>query len=223
MSVPTEADAQRALATIDTHFPGINIPITDNDQKDAAAELLREIKSVQKELDERKKEITKPLDAARKALLALFKPKEDELSQAEASLRRNILTYSQAQEAARAKLEAQLRDEHRRQQEEIEAQARELEEAGNNEQAEVMRIVAAVPPTIILAKDKTEGISKRTTWKAEVTNLRELVEAVADGRADIEFLQADMSSLNAAAKAQRGAALIPGVRIYEEVGLVVRT
>jgi hypothetical protein len=49
-----------------------------------------------------------------------------------------------------------------------------------------------------------------------------LVKAVAAGLVPESYLQANQTALNAAARSLKTAAKIPGVKVYEEAGLVVR-
>ena len=64
--------------------------------------VLRKFVDQQKELDERKRAVTRPLDEAKRNALALFTPLETQLKAAEASLKQAILAYNRQVEAARA-------------------------------------------------------------------------------------------------------------------------
>lgn len=59
---------------------------------------------------------------------------------------------------------------------------------------------------------KVNGLSIATTWTAEVTNMAELVRAVADGEAPLELLTVNTSKLNELARQHKLALGIPGVK-----------
>lgn len=73
-----------------------------------------------------------------------------------------------------------------------------------------------LPPPIEMESDKVEGMSSAKYWKAEVTDLQELVLAVASGDAPLSLLQIDQPKLNQYVKAMDGAVSIPGVRVWKE-------
>ena len=63
---------------------------------------------------------------------------------------------------------------------------------------------------------KAKGMRKQVTYGAMVTDLMQLVKAVAAGQQPITYLQEDQASLNGAAKSQKEAMNIPGVRLLKE-------
>lgn len=87
------------------------------------------------------------------------------------------------------------------------AQARVLAQQAQQDQVVTYAAELAAAPRV-------EGISERTTYTAQVTNLRQLVCAAAAGQAPLECLQADDKFLAAQARAVRRAGeLYPGVRV----------
>ena len=77
------------------------------------------------------------------------------------------------------------------------------------EEAQVVTYAGAM-----VAATRLEGISERTSYSAQVTDLRQLVRAVADGQAPLECLQADDKFLGAQARAlRRIGELYPGVHV----------
>lgn len=67
-------------------------------------------------------------------------------------------------------------------------------------------------PIVPVKVPKVEGLSTRTLWSAEVTDLMALVKAVAAGKVPIEALQPNMTVLNTLAVAARSTLAIPGVK-----------
>lgn len=88
--------------------------------------------------------------------------------------------------------------------------------------------IADVAPVLpMVAPAKAEGISSRQNWKAEVVDLQALVSAAAAAAARgdttlLGYIEPNTKALGQVAKALKGAARIPGVRIYAEDAIAVR-
>ena len=196
-----------------------------------ASDDLKQVKALQKEVEEKRTSITGPLNQAVKAVNDLFRSPKEYLDKAEATLKRAMVTWTSEQERiaaeARAKAEADARAERERlaaiEREQAEAARKAQEEAqaaaavGDQEAAaaamavaqaaEQQAAVAAMTAQVVTvapaveAPAKVTGISGRVTYSAEVTDLLALVQAVAAGQAPIECLQADTKFLGAQARA----------------------
>lgn len=218
-----------------------------------ASDDLKSIKALQKQVEEKRTTITGPLNAALRATNDLFRAPKDYLDRAEATLKRAMVAYTSEQERiaaeARAKAEAAARAERERlaaiEREQAEAARRAQEEAqaaaaaGDQEAAaaamaaaqaaELQAAAAAMTAQVVTATPAVEapakvtGISGRVTYSAEVTNLMELVQAVAAGQAPIECLQADTKFLGAQARAfKKAGQLYPGVMAVAERSIAAR-
>ena len=91
---------------------------------------------------------------------------------------------------------------------------------------ELADIAPIAAPTVLAPK--AAGISTRQNWKAEVLDLKALVTAAAAGIASgdttlLGYLQANEKAIGQVAKALKNQARIPGVRIYAEDTLAVRS
>lgn len=84
------------------------------------------------------------------------------------------------------------------------AEAREIESGA--------RAVAA-PEAAFVAAPKIRGLNVRHIWRAECTNLRALVEAVAADRAPLQLLAFAQASGNEWAAINKGVQKLPGVRV----------
>ena len=196
-----------------------------------ASDDLKGIKALQKEVEEKRTSITRPLNQAVKAVNDLFRLPKEYLDKAEATLKRAMVTWTTEQERiaaeARAKAEAEARAERERlaaiEREHAEAAARAQAEAaaaaaaGDAEaaaraqaeaealqaQAAAAALTAQVVTVVpeVEAQAKVAGISGRVSYSAEVIDLLELVKAVAAGKAPIECVLADAKFLNAQARA----------------------
>lgn len=215
-----------------------NFTIDSQMMYEQAGSELKGIKGKQKELDEKRKAITKPLDEAKKSVMSLFEEPLRILNEAEAVLKKSMIAYSNEQENLRrieqAKLDEAARIEAARLAAEgaqREAQAKAAAESGNAEEAERISSEAAAlqatslmttAPVAAKTLAKVGGISTRTTWKAEVTDLLELVKYVAANPHMIDLLQPNMTAINQIAKATKDNTKIDGVRVYSEQGLASR-
>jgi hypothetical protein len=218
-----------------------------------ASDDLKKVKSLQKEVEEKRTGITGPLNTAVKAVNDLFRAPKEYLEKAEATLKRSMVTWTNEQERlaaiARAEAEAAARAERERLAAEARAQAeaaakaqaeaQAAAKAGDQEaaakamaaaqeaqeqaaMAEMTANVVTVVPTVG-APAKVSGISSRSTYSAEVTNLLELVQAVASGTAPLEALQADTKFLGAQARAfKKAGQLFPGVMAVAERSIAAR-
>jgi len=196
-----------------------------------ASDDLKQVKALQKEVEEKRTSITGPLNQAVKAVNDLFRAPKDYLEKAEATLKRAMVTWTTEQERlaaeARAKAEEAARAERERlaaiEREQAEAARKAQEEAqaaaaaGDQEAAaaamaaaqaaEQQAAVAAMTANVVTvtpaveAPAKVTGISGRINYSAEVTDLLALVQAVAAGQAPTECLQADIKFLGAQARA----------------------
>lgn len=193
-----------------------------------AGEDLRQIKALAKEVEEKRTAITGPLNKAVKAVNDLFRAPTEYLEAAEKSLKAAILTYTTEQERIAAEARRLAEQQARAERDRLTAEAAQKEAAlaaavaqGNDasiEQAQAEMFAAVVVSQAVTvtpiasAPSRATGISSRTTYAAEVTDLMELVKAVAEGKAPIQCLAADVKFLNAQAKAfKRDGELYPGV------------
>lgn len=174
----------------------------------AAGEELREIAGRMKRLEEARLSITRPMDAAKKAVMDLFAKPLETLQQADKTLRASMLTWKRAEDeriareraaaeaaarAERERIEREEREARARAEEarraaeqaataEEEDRARELEaEAAAQAQAaaEAVALAEVAPPVVFEAAPKAEGVATRKVWKAEVVDFAALVKAAA--------------------------------------------
>jgi len=218
-----------------------------------AGDDLKQVKALQKEVEDKRTSITGPLNQAVKAVNDLFRQPKEYLEQAEAKLKRAMVAWSSEQNRlaaeARAQAEAAARAERERLAAEARAQAeaariaqQEAQAAADNgdheaaaaamataqaaqQQATIATMTAQVVTVApaVEAPAKVIGISGRTTYSADVTDLLALVKAVAAGTAPLECLAADTKFLNAQARAfKKDGALYPGVVAVSQLGIAAR-
>ena len=174
---------------------------------------LKVIKGRMKELDDLRKSLTRPLDEAKKRIMALFTPAEDRLKKAENLIKRAMLGYQQEQERKRQEEEARLRkiaeDEQRRRDALAAKQAEKARARGNEERAqEILENVPIIPtPVVLKEQPKVKGIATREIWKFRVVNVSLLPR---------EYMLPNGKMLLAFAQATKGTIPVPGVEFYSE-------
>lgn len=226
LAAPTDARHMLDIA--------LSYEIDGPDMLDAAAAELSAIVKRKKEITEKRLEITRPLDAAKKAIMDFFAGPLDLLEQAERTLKGGMLEYERkereriaAERRAAEEKAARERAEAERQAREAEEAARKAAQAGNQEAAQQLAAeaeaareqveLALVAPTMPIADaPKASGASFRGTWKGRITDKAKLI-AAASTRPELQgLLKVDESALNAMARAVKDSAPIPGVEFYED-------
>lgn len=160
-----------------------------------ATETLKHLAEKSRNLLARRQALTKPLDESKKNIIAEFRPASDRLDKAIAILRAALSKHDAA-----AKERIQIATEEA---------AKQLR-AGNTAAAMAIATEAAASAET----DAAEGISKRTIWRFEITDLAALPR---------EYLIPDEKRIGAVVRAMKGDAQIAGVRVYPETIVAVRT
>lgn len=190
--VPNQADllTEGEAAVNSANFMGVAIA-TEADCAAATAEMNACAKRL-KELDALRKSITKPMDEAKKAVMALFNPVTEKYTQAVAIYKAGIADYQRRIEA--------------------EAMAARLA-------AEAASIVAT---PVVTAPKKIEGATVRKKLKAEVTDLAAYLHYVADHPELHATISVKAAALDRFISATGGAVRVPGVAVHEETSIACR-
>jgi len=151
----------------------------------------------------------------------------DPLKRARQVVTKAIVTYEDIERQRALEEQRRLADEARKKAEEQAlAEAEAIEKAGDPELAkQVLEDAATAPPPPVRVAPKvtnTVGVTTRTTWRAEVTDLQALIRHVAANPGLSALLEPNMTSLNAQARSLRNAMNIPGVRAISETQKQVR-
>ncbi len=232
MAAPDEAQHMLQVA--------LSYEIDSPEMLDAAAAELSNVVARKKAITEKRLDITRPLDAAKRAVMDFFAGPLDLLEQAERALKGGMVGYERkereriaAEQRAADQRAAAERAEAQRQAEAAERAARAAQRDGDAEAAEQaaaraeaareqaeLAMVAPTMPTI--AVPKAAGASFRGTWKGRVTDKAALIAAAA-ARPELQGLLAiDTTALNGMARAVKDSGKVPGVEFYEERGVATR-
>ncbi|RQV52072.1 hypothetical protein [Burkholderia cenocepacia] len=161
--------AERALATAKAFE--IDCP----EVRDLAVQDLTKIKGLQKELETKRKAITQPIDAAKKAAMDLFRAPTDYLEQAEALLKKAIQGYDREQEKLRIAEQARLEEAARQERARLEQEAAARDAAAQAEAQAIQRQAeqaAAAGDVETAARLNAEAESRVEQGAAEVATLQ---------------------------------------------------
>jgi hypothetical protein len=196
------------------------IVIRDQATYNQAAEMLRAVKSFRSRWTSYWEPLRENAYTAYKGIMGKINEGDHPLEQAERSLKRALLDWDDEQRRIQERLQA----EAQRKAEEEEAARRaqlafEMEDAGA-EEAQIEEVVSA--PVVVVAEavaptyQKASGVSRRSNWKARVTDLKKLAKAVAAGKVPVEYILPNQQALDNRAKADQTTMNVPGVESYDD-------
>jgi hypothetical protein len=187
---------------------------------ESASVILKSVKARYNELDKQRKEITKPIDEAKKNVMALFNEPLSLLSNAESTLKRLMIDYTNEQDRL-AKLEQKrLQDladaEAKRQQKILDEKIARAKASGKEEKVEILEeqkenIVPVSVPVIAPQIETPKGVSYRDQYFAVVKDFSKLPD---------EYKLPNQSALDKVAQATKGSIQIPGV-VFESKKILV--
>lgn len=192
-----------------------------------AGEELRTIKSKKNTLEERRKAITQPLDAAKKSVMDLFRAPIESLDEAERIIKQTMLTYSREQERIRAEEARKAEEAAQRERDRIAREAEEARSSGDEATAAVLEQTADVitsTPVVHRAPPKAAGIGVTKRWSAEVEDREAFIRfcLTPEGAQYFDTIQIDMKPLNQLAVALKENLKIPGIKAVSTDGISAR-
>lgn len=205
---PVSEAAQRLLTTASQ-------PITTGGAYAEAADTLKAIKGKLKELDEREKAITRPINESLKAIRDLFRAPKDLLARAEVAFKGGMLTYQRAEEQKRIEAQRVAEDLARKERERLAELARKAGERGATEKAQqfMERAAVVVAPIVQTVAPKVAGIATRKDYTFEIVDAAQLPR---------EYLMPDEQKIRKVVRAMGADTSIPGVRLIEREILAAR-
>ena len=215
IDLPTTHEEQKAVTIKDQ---AQSLIITDAPGYERAKELLLSIKDLRKQISDTFKPIIEKAYQAHRTALFQQKKVETPLIEAEGIIKPRIATFLAAEESKRRADEDRLRRIA-----EQEAEERRLADAlaaeADGDMDEVDAILdeppAYVPPPIVQRTVTTGGgISVREVWSFELTDLKALVKAVAEGKVPLAAIHANTAFLGQQARSLKGELQYPGVRVF---------
>lgn len=192
-----------------------------------AAEELKSIKAKSKTLEDRRKAITAPLDAAKKSVMDLFRAPLAALEEAERIFKRKMITFDDEQRRKAAEEARQREAAARRERERLEREAEEARASGDEATAAVLEqtrdVVTAAPTTV--AAPVAQGIARTVRWSAEVEDKEAFIRfcLTPEGAQYFDALTIDMRPLNQMAVALKEKMNVPGIKAVSTAGLSARS
>lgn len=189
--------------------------IVDAESYEHGAEFLRLIKTMQNDVETKRKKITVPLDQAKKEVMDLFRPLVDSLTDAEKKLKRRMVTWKDEQDRIAREAQRKAEERARKERERLEREANRAESDGRHGRAETLRERAefTVPDVPLPTAPKVAGVSDRKVMQFEIIDPKKIPR---------EFLMPDEKRIRRYVNAMRTDAEISGVRIWEESSLAAR-
>jgi hypothetical protein len=200
--------------------------IASADDAANATSMGRLLQAESKELESFFKEIKRQIDAVKAPVLAAEKSDTLPIEAEKSRLGALQIAWTQAERKKQEERDRQARAEADREaQEAILQRAIEHESLGDMDAAEATLAEAPVAsPVATLSKvSKPSGSVSKVNYSARVTNLLELVKAVASGKVPVNALSANESFLNNQAKQFREAFSVPGVELVRSENLHYRS
>lgn len=189
------------------------------DDANKASEYLKKVREIRKRIAE----FFRPdIDAAHKlhkSLMAKMNTIDDAPAGLESAYKR-LLADWQNREQARIREEQEKRDAAARRA----AQAQAILE-GDSKLAKGIAsgAVAVASTSVVKPLAKIAGVSSKQLWRAEVVDKLALVKAIAAGQFPLDWIDLDMSSLNAVIRSTKGVITIPGVKAIQETSIAARS
>jgi len=217
VSPEIQKSTEMALSVLDVinMYQHESHPLITIDDYKMAQETMKRIKERIKELTETRMAQTRPLDESKSKIMAFFTAPLEKLEKAKSYLNRIMVDFTEEQEKKRREEERRLQEEARKRAEEEALQAAlEAEADGDVQEAEAIIQQPIETPAIKIVSEipKSKESHIRETWSAEVVNLKDLVEAIAVGKAPLMAVKADIVFLNEQARSYKQALKIPGVK-----------
>jgi poly-D-alanine transfer protein DltD len=207
-----QENTQKALTVLDQ---ANTLMISTMDDYRIAQGLMKTVKERIKELTYTRMAQTRPLDESKNKIIAFFSAPLEKLEKAKNYLNKIMVNFTEEQEAKRREEERRLQEEARKRAEyDAIRQALDAEAAGETQEAEqILQEPVYVPPIKVNSTvPKSKESHVRETWSCEVVDLKALVKAIAEGKAPLQAVEADMAFLNGQARSYKQALNIPGVR-----------
>lgn len=193
-----------------------SLPIETDAEYQSGAVFLKAIKKAYAGLDEREKQITRPINESLKRMRALFENPKSILGKAEYLLKSNMLNYQRRIEAEQRRKQQEAEAAAKAERDRLAQQAAEAAQRGYHDEAQAMRQkeaqVVAAPVTPV--ETKVQGVSMRTAYDFEVAD---------EAAIPREYMLVDKVKIGRVVRALGAQTSIPGIRVIERKVMAVQT
>ena len=178
--------------------------VNNKEDYEIAEEVLKRAKRVKRELIEKRKELTKPLDLSKKRIMDMFRPAIAKVEAVESEISGAMSKYIKKLEIEREKALA----EQKKAEEKLEKLTEKLAEGGRVEKSITKQLEKVAEIEI---PEKAKNVRELYTY--------EIVDELALPR---EYLMPDMKKIGAVVRALKGKTNIPGVKVFVKHVIVSR-
>lgn len=207
-----EAIAQQARQAVEPYRDQVPAVVATIEDCEAAAAVLAQIKAQAKALDTRRRDITKPLDDAKKAIMDLFREPLEALAGFEAHIKGLIGAFHQAQEKKRIGQERMQRELAQKEQDRLAKLATKAADRGDTAKAiefgQKAELAGQFQPVAVLpGVAQVKGVTTKKVWKFRIVD---------EAQVPREYLLVNEKMVGEVARATKGALRIPGIEFYAE-------
>lgn len=203
------------------------VKITDQASYDSACDLLqKEIIPFRKKWAEYWNPVKASAWGAYKAIMAKIGEMDEPAERAERAVKAEIRKWDDEQIRLEQERQRKAQEEAEKAAEEERLRAAIVAEDSGATAEEVSAIVdtpmAVVAEPVAPTYQRSSGMSRRSNWKARVTDLHALVKAAAKDKSLLAYLEPNQVALNNRAKADQKTLNIPGVVAYDDAVMAAR-
>lgn len=183
--------------------------VNNNADLQAANDLMRSLKAMHTRIDDQRKAMKQPIDAAGRAVQEFFGRPLENIQAALGVMKGHVAAYLTRCEAEQRAAQEAADREVREARKALEAAAQVAEASGDIDTAEDLGMAALtiVAPVLAPAVGKLTGTSVREAWKFQVENAALIPR---------QYLMPDEKKIGGYVRAMRAEATIAGVRIWSE-------
>lgn len=199
--------------------------IQNDDDVTRATEDMNKCSKRAKELEKMRKETTKPIDDAKKQVMAVFKPATEHLNEAVSFYKDSIGTYITLQQKRAEEAQKLAQEKAKEQKEAISQAIEQAKEKGDSETVATLETVANTLPVeapTVAPKVKVEGATVRKKIKGRVTDLKAFLLHIAEHEELQSLIEVKQGELDRFLAASSGSIAMPGIEVYEETIIATR-
>ncbi|MCS7001329.1 MAG: hypothetical protein NZ518_00620 [Dehalococcoidia bacterium] len=193
----TKEDAESAISVASV----VESFAVTSETYDIAVAMAASLNERRKLLEQRRKELTAPIDDAKAGIIEFFRPALDALAHAERVIKGKIADYNRALQRERERLL-------------LEAQQLQHTDAG--------AAISVSAQAMAIATPKRNDIAIRKTVSVEIVDMGAFLRYVAEHRNAWSLVEPRLATLNAMARAQGDSFSLPGCRRVEKDVVAVR-
>lgn len=203
------------------------LTITDDASFGVAAEQLKGIVTLRREITEHHAPLKQAAWDSHRAIVAAEKKLLDPVAEAESIIKRAIATYTEEQQriAAEAERQARIEAERRTEEERLAAAVEAVEQGASEAEAQAIYEMPVAVPYVAPTRSvpRIAGISTPVTYAAEALDIKLLCKSIAEGTTPAHFVTPNMTAINQQARAMRESFNVPGCRAVKGTNTRVST